>query len=476
MPAKKNIRSAFSPTDILLLLLLAWYGLPAREVLPPLALFLALKLLLSGKSAVTRALSLVAVWSWTAYEAVYGLMQVAGLRMSNHAGFAITGSFDNPGPYGGFIAVGISVAFAYIVRYRKRFKGWYRGTMMTAALAAFVLGALVLPASMSRAGWLAFAAAALLTLVSDGRVRAWMKHHRELCAAAVAFSAVLCIGIFLLKKDSAVGRLHIWHMECRAIAERPLRGSGPGTALGAYGAAQEEYFRTHPDADEYIVQIAGCPEYAFNEYLGAGMERGIPALLLMAATAVSAVVNLRRRENSLACGMLALAVFAGSVLSVSAPNLPGIVYVTILVAVFLIVTYGSVCLFNRIIGQTESPINYHRGYILTSSALGSDRVVKLVPKLLGKIAVMDVTVSIITNALTDAQLNGENTDAQQKTFDNYMQLKRETDIKFANGDPAKSEIENVVALAHSQKLKIIALDRLELFDDNDVDVLYLSEI
>lgn len=173
---------------------------------------------------------------------------------------------------------------------------------------------------------------------------------------------------------------------------------------------------------------------------------------------------------------IALAVFAGSVLSVSAPNLPGIVYVTILVAVFLIVTYGSVCLFNRIIGQTESPINYHRGYILTSSALGSDRAVKLVPKLLGKIAVMDVTVSIITNALTDAQLNGENTDAQQKTFDNYMQLKRETDIKFANGDPAKSEIENVVALAHSQKLKIIALDRLELFDDNDVDVLYLSEI
>ena len=310
MPAKKNIRSAFSPTDLLLLLLLAWYGLPAREVLPPLALFLTLKLLLSGKSAVTRALSLVAVWGWTAYEAVYGLMQVAGLRMSNHAGFAITGSFDNPGPYGGFIAVGVSVAFAYIVRYRKRFKGWYRGTMMAAALAAFVLGVLVLPASMSRAGWLAFAVAALLALVSEGRVRAWMKRRRGLCAATVAFSAVLCAGVFLLKKDSAVGRLHIWHMECRAIAERPLRGSGPGTALGAYGAAQEEYFRTHPDADEYIVQIAGCPEYAFNEYLGAGMERGIPALLLMAATAVAAVVNLRRRENCLACGMLALAVFA----------------------------------------------------------------------------------------------------------------------------------------------------------------------
>ena len=103
-------------------------------------------------------------------------------------------------------------------------------------------------------------------------------------------------------------------------------------------------------------------------------------------------------------------------------------------------------------------------------------MVRLVPKLLGKIAVMDVTLSIITNALTDAQLNGENTEAQQKTFDNYMELKKSADIKFANGDPTLSEIENVVALAHSQKLKIIALDRLELFDDNDVDVLYLSEL
>ena len=44
------------------------------------------------------------------------------------------------------------------------------------------------------------------------------------------------------------------------------------------------------------------------------------------------------------------------------------------------------------------------------------------------------------------------------------------------GDPTRSETENLVSLAHSRKLKIIALEKLELFDDNDVDVLYLSEI
>ena len=173
---------------------------------------------------------------------------------------------------------------------------------------------------------------------------------------------------------------------------------------------------------------------------------------------------------------LALAVLTGSVLSVFAPSLPGMIYVTIVVAVFLIITYGSVRLFNKIIGQAASPVSYHRGYVIAASALSCDKIVRLVPKLIGKIAVMDVTVSVITNALTDAQLRGENTDVQQKAFDNYMKLKKEADIKFANGDVTLGETENLVALAHSQKLKIIAFDRLELFDDNDVDVLYLSEI
>ena len=98
------------------------------------------------------------------------------------------------------------------------------------------------------------------------------------------------------------------------------------------------------------------------------------------------------------------------------------------------------------------------------------------PKLIGKIAVMDVTVSILSDKLTDAKMEGEDTSLQQKAFDNYMQLKKIAFVQLANGDPTRSETENLVSLAHSRKLKIIALEKLELFDDNDVDVLYLSEI
>lgn len=62
-------------------------------------------------------------------------------------------------------------------------------------------------------------------------------------------------------------------MELRAIADKPLTGHGFGKALGAYGDAQAEYFETEERGQERV-RIAGCPEYAFNEYLRMGMEFG----------------------------------------------------------------------------------------------------------------------------------------------------------------------------------------------------------
>lgn len=309
----KNISAGFGLPDLTAFLLLLWYGMPEERLVPLLALYFVLKLPLSGRSAVAGALAFLTICGWTIYEAASGLLQAAGVKMSNHAAFAITGSFDNPGPYGGFIAVGMSVALAYAVRFRRRRKGAYRVTMMAAALLTLASGFLVLPASMSRAGWLALAAAAVLALASDRRIRSRMEsaaHKGLIAAAALILLGGSAAGVFMIKRDSALGRLHIWRIECLAIAQRPLSGSGPGSAMGAYGETQEKFFRSHQDAPTAIVRVAGCPEYAFNEYLGIGMERGVPGLLLAAATAVSAIVNLQRRKSSLAGGMLALAVFA----------------------------------------------------------------------------------------------------------------------------------------------------------------------
>ena len=43
--------------------------------------------------------------AWGVKEAVLGLLQVYGYEDSNHSLYALTGSFYNPGPYSGFLAM-----------------------------------------------------------------------------------------------------------------------------------------------------------------------------------------------------------------------------------------------------------------------------------------------------------------------------------------------------------------------------------
>ena len=62
---------------------------------------------------ITEAVIVLLCCSIALYESALGLMQVFGLRASGHAGFALTGTFSNPGPYGGCIAVLLAVLASY---------------------------------------------------------------------------------------------------------------------------------------------------------------------------------------------------------------------------------------------------------------------------------------------------------------------------------------------------------------------------
>ncbi len=57
-------------------------------------------------------------------------------------------------------------------------------------------------------------------------------------------------------------------------------------------------------------RIASCPEYAFNEYLRAGIEFGIPGLLLSVAVIVLGTLFLYRHGSALTWGLAAWGIFA----------------------------------------------------------------------------------------------------------------------------------------------------------------------
>ncbi len=256
---------------------------------------------------------------WLISESIVGLSQVFGKRMSGHMMFGMTGSFANPGPYGGFLAIIMSISTVYALRHYRQWQSFrFRPSplrligfsMFLIALVASSMGILVLPATMSRAAWLAYGVSLILYLSIETDLFKSFIRKRNVALISIVILAILIAGIISLKVDSAIGRLQIWHMELRAVLDSPLIGTGPGTAMGTYGVTQEEFFRTAGQSMAKFTQVAGCPEYAFNEYLKTGIEAGLPGLIFSVALTGFSIVLLLRKRSVLAYGMIAVATFS----------------------------------------------------------------------------------------------------------------------------------------------------------------------
>lgn len=252
-----------------------------------------------------KFVTIIIIWSLIAagaVEAVWGLLQVYGYEPSNHSLYALTGSFYNPGPYSGFLAMCVPVAL----------HEWLEGKRIwkPVALVALILMLVVLPSGMSRSAWLA-------ALVASGYVLGM--HYREkvcrywkyFCMGGLLL-AVLGVGAYHWKKDSADGRLLMWKVATQAVLDQPWQGVGWEYVAGAYGDAQERYFASGA-ASEQEAHVAGAPEYVFNEYLQVAMAWGVPALCgILLLVGVCFYLGHRDRQFGVCGALLSLAVFAFS--------------------------------------------------------------------------------------------------------------------------------------------------------------------
>ena len=235
-------------------------------------------------------------------EAVLGLLQVYGYEPSNHSLYALTGSFYNPGPYSGFLALCLPLAL----------RGWLEGKRIWKhlALVAWVLMLVVLPSGMSRTAWLAAIVASCYVWVMYYRDRLY--RFRKVFWAGGLLLVLLSIGAYHWKKDSADGRLLMWKVAGQAVMEHPWQGVGWECVAGAYGDAQERYFASGA-ATEQEEHVAGAPEYVFNEYLQVAMAWGVPALcgILLVVTVLFCWGH-RSRVYGVCGALLSLAVFSFS--------------------------------------------------------------------------------------------------------------------------------------------------------------------
>ncbi len=218
-------------------------------------------------------------------EAIWGLRQLYGFSASGHFRYALTGSFFNPGPYAGYLAMVLPLCLHHFVRFRDW--KWLITSLKIERAAAGVVGVLilcVLPATMSRSAWVAalIGCGWVMYMHRDSRKwkLLWRRYKKRYVSWGIGIFLVLIVGgagVFFLKPDSALGRLFLWKITCQAIVNHPW-GCDKGFAF-AYGEAQEAYF-AKGDYAEWEERVAGSPEYAFNEYLELTLTQG-PAICIM---------------------------------------------------------------------------------------------------------------------------------------------------------------------------------------------------
>lgn len=91
-------------------------------------------------------------------EAIWGLRQIYGFAVSNHSLYALTGSFYNPGPYSGYLAMIFPLCLhEWLNLKEKTERTWIEQGKYYMALGVMLLILCVLPAGMSRSAWIAVA-------------------------------------------------------------------------------------------------------------------------------------------------------------------------------------------------------------------------------------------------------------------------------------------------------------------------------
>lgn len=248
---------------------------------------------------------IVAIIGFGIYEIVYGFVQLYEFLTSVNCDYKITGSFYNQGPYCAYIGCIVPLAFDAVVSHRCKFLRYI-------GLLYLILSVILMPMLLGRTGWVAAA-------VGSGVV--WMREKSksfrpQFYYLIVLISLIIAVMAFLyvLKPNSALGRIFLWRIGFDAWMDNFWNGVGWDKVAGAIGNAQERYFTTHPDS--VFASVAGCPEFAFNEYLQIAIAFGVVGLaIFIVIFSMGIMLSLKSRQN----GVLGVWVAFGIVCLASYP-------------------------------------------------------------------------------------------------------------------------------------------------------------
>ncbi len=296
-------------TDVILLLLaffqsgqmLAAHYCDAETVVGGLCWFLVyiMARILCLQAAHTGQLIVAAVILSALMQSLVAGLQQGGLLTSNHPLFPVTGSFMNPGPLGGCLAVGIVLGMCGpICKPLSKTKWLVTGSLL-------LLMAFMCLLSDSRSAWLALAAGSASMAICFSAAK-WIRISLPLLWGIGVF------GLYFYRSASADGRLLIWRICARMIGSAPWFGHGVGTFRSEYMNWQGEYFAKGLGTVKEKL-LAADNVHPYNELLRIFCEQGVFGGILVFGAIVGCMSLYKKmgRINRVAlCGVVTWVTFS----------------------------------------------------------------------------------------------------------------------------------------------------------------------
>jgi hypothetical protein len=187
--------------------------------------------------------------------------------------------FSNPDHFAGFLSLCICFLSGVNWQVHSKHKALFHGLNAVIIYLCFLLAETYI-----RGAWLSVLGVLFYLFVINNNKLQFFTDFRS-SAMTVSFGviliALLIYGLYLLKPDSADGRLLIWKITLLyLIAEHFFAGTGFGTFHYLYNKAQAQYFLDGNGTQREML-LAGNVEHAHNEYLHFAAELGVPLTLLL---------------------------------------------------------------------------------------------------------------------------------------------------------------------------------------------------
>ena len=224
------------------------------------------------------------------FEAGAVVLQFVHILPSNASQFSITGTGINPNIAAMTLCMTLPATIEW-TRHKERFNA------LRLAPLCLIVAAILLTQCRS-------ALLATLLIAEIYMIRYWKAINSKKVRSVLVLASLLLVALFAFtnkqKEASSSGRLTIWKLTGKLIAEKPLSGYGYGYFEKAYNLHQADYFNAtiRSEAERMNATYTGM---AYNEYMEQTVMGGLAGGVLFAALLLSLIVlGWKQRKTTVA--------------------------------------------------------------------------------------------------------------------------------------------------------------------------------